>query len=482
MSFIVDSNKRKWFSYLNRKERKNNMQSLFSHFSHIKYNNRLIVALKKNNYLFTIFDTYLEFYKYMKDIPINERCFFEVIPGNIQQKPRFDIEISDKHPSFEKYTNNGFSVALDNIIKSILSVEPRIDVEKDILLFNSSGKNKISYHIVINNFFHNNKAEAKYFYDKVMENLPKDYCTFIDRAVYSSMQQFRIINSQKYQSGRIKKLVHEWKFEDKIIRVKYPEPPENEDHKNIMELGMSLITQTSDCLLIPIDIQKTLNEIIWEDLEKEQVTKAFELLKQGLGFENVYEISDVKESMIILKRLKPSYCKTCKRIHEAENGFILVINNYAYYSCRRSEKKTLLGPLKEQKQIENIELKKTNIILTEKHILDIKLYNNVTMKINDKSEQLSPIDKIEPNVGIKVNRKDISMTENDNKSFILDRPQRNNSGRGKKKNSPTKDEKCLEHLKKKIETIKPTHDQKREIKNNSSCTDFNIDRICISSK
>jgi len=321
----------------------------------------LIVALKKNNYLFSIFDTYLEFYRYLKSIPIYERCFFEVIPGNIQQKPRFDIEITDKHPSFEKYTINGFDTALDNIIKSILSVEPRINIEKDILLFDSSGKNKISYHIVINNFFHNDKTEAKYFYDKVMENLPRDYCTFIDKSVYSSMQQFRIINSQKYQTGRIKKLVHEWKFEKKTIHVEYPEPPENEDHKNIMELGMSLITQTNDCLLIPINIQKNFTEIILEDLEKDQVTKAFELLKHEIDSENVYEISEVKESVIILKRLKPSFCKTCKRIHEAENGFILVINNYAYYSCRRSEKKTLLGPLSEQKKIIEVKLKRVNI-------------------------------------------------------------------------------------------------------------------------
>src|SRR5436190_11659190 len=45
-------------------------------------------------HLFALFDSYLDFYMYMLKFPIEDRNFYEVILGNLPQKPHFDIDIS----------------------------------------------------------------------------------------------------------------------------------------------------------------------------------------------------------------------------------------------------------------------------------------------------------------------------------------------------------------------------------------------------
>jgi len=52
-------------------------------------------------------------------------------------------------------------------------------------------------------------------------------------------------------------------------------------------------------------------------------------------------VRDVKGSIISLKRLKPSFCKICERVHEHENPYLLVIDDNVYFYCRRNTDKNL---------------------------------------------------------------------------------------------------------------------------------------------
>ena len=52
----------------------------------------------------------------------------------------------------------------------------------------------------------------------------------------------------------------------------------------------------------------------------------------------------------MLKRIKPSRCKICCRVHEHENPYLLIIGDErkVYFQCRRApeDRKLLLGKLK----------------------------------------------------------------------------------------------------------------------------------------
>jgi len=45
-------------------------------------------------HLYAFFNDYIEFYHYMNKFPENERTFYEVIFGELPQKPHFDIDVS----------------------------------------------------------------------------------------------------------------------------------------------------------------------------------------------------------------------------------------------------------------------------------------------------------------------------------------------------------------------------------------------------
>jgi hypothetical protein len=51
-----------------------------------------------------------------------------------------------------------------------------------------------------------------------------------------------------------------------------------------------------------------------------------------------FKIRHRKGNVIVLDRIKPSYCNICKRIHEHENGYVIVIDDeQIWYSCRRGK-------------------------------------------------------------------------------------------------------------------------------------------------
>ena len=79
-----------------------------------------------------------------------------------------------------------------------------IDISTDILIFTSHNENKKSYHIIIDHYYHMNNLEAKAFYNEIISKISPNFTKFIDHSVYSSIQQYRIVGSQKVNSNRPK--------------------------------------------------------------------------------------------------------------------------------------------------------------------------------------------------------------------------------------------------------------------------------------
>lgn len=330
--------------------------------------------------LFTYFKSYLAFAAFQrKFFPLGphqlERNFFEVILGDSAQKPHFDLEQDAPFPT--ESLEDIWTCLLTTLIQVMLEKGVTLIPERDILNFSSHGPNKRSYHVVIDNYCHSNHKEAKAFYDAVVAKLPEAYRPYVDKAVYSSKQQFRIVGSQKVKSGRIKTLISPWplfppkevKMAPTLVKYIYSELPESSDMEELLQLEASLVGCTHNCVMLPsfLNKEETTKSLGW-DQEREPISDvvaklAVEQLAMTANLtlaQLPYKMTGIKGGLVMLKRLKPSTCRICKRVHELENPFLIVVKRaigyQVYFHCRRAtnEAKLDLGLINSPLALESI--------------------------------------------------------------------------------------------------------------------------------
>lgn len=310
-------------------------------------------------HLFTCFDSYLDFFEYLQGMPMNERHFYEIICGVFPQKPHFDIDIK-KEDLFSKYPDQDLETFSNNLVEQVIrgcqktfeDMNLTLNIEKDVLIYTSHGDSKRSYHIVINNYCHSDNKEAKAFYEKVVEKITGwgfgGYCSFIDHSVYSARQQFRVVGSQKLDSGRVKMYHEEFGYQGIPYRHIYSEFFDNEMRKELIVLQESLVSFTSNCIqlqnLVPAKAMNTYNFTDRSNLNSEQVTACLKMMHDKIKV-CPFSVKEINGHVIILKRQAASLCPVCDRIHDAENPFIYIMDSRVYWDCRRSDsgQKLFLG-------------------------------------------------------------------------------------------------------------------------------------------
>lgn len=325
---------------------------------------KLLVCLHKEERMFTVFDSFFDFANYIRPITDPHRCFYEIIIGDFPQKPHFDIELSRKDHEDIFDTINPESVK-DEVIAALLEVLEgkgvKLDLTRDVLLYSSHGRDKISFHIVVDNYCHCNNVEAKQLYQKVVAKLPAHLTALrpavLDHAVYSKKQQFRMLGSQKFGSGRKKVFHKDWTFRGQPVSYRYVESPENPQHEYLMQLESSLVSNTGMCLMLPTFFEEgdtRPDNYEYKEISPETATRAIQLLADYAGMTPddkrfPYQLLDIKGSIIVLKRLRPSMCRICSRVHENENPFLFVIEETVYFHCRRApgNKKLYVGKIGE---------------------------------------------------------------------------------------------------------------------------------------
>ena len=217
-----------WFSSL--KPSDENKRSLLDHV--VLDQNSFIVCQQLEHRYFTMFNTYIDFGKYMyKKVSESHRCFYEVIMGESIQKPYFDLDVKIGPFSTDKMlTVNDSDQLVSQLIQSILTQVPMITID-DIINCSSHSSQKRSHHIIVNNWCVLNHKENRAFCDKVIEKIDPRLSIFIDSAVYKSVQQLRILGCHKFGSDRVKVLV-----------TKSVTP--------MVDLASTIITNTSCCKIL----------------------------------------------------------------------------------------------------------------------------------------------------------------------------------------------------------------------------------------
>lgn len=371
------SRNHKWLYYLRKTRLNPNRECLENSYGQDILKKALIVCHRiiinnKDKLRFRVFNSTTEFLDHANKQPDRLQCFYEVIFMR-KQKPHFDIDIDLKN-NREINDKDIVKSVIDGIISVLSEYEVEIDPIKDILIFQSHGKDKKSYHIVVDHYYHSDNINAYCFYKKVLEKVPGQYRVYIDRSVYKTVQQFRMIGNRKYNTERVKKYL---KRNDYI--------PDDLFRSSLI----SYIRKSKQ--LPPFEDEEEFKEGYGETNisieDGDIITKAMDLLSQYLGIskndsEFPFFYDNTVDNFIILKRIRAYECRLCQRTHENENPFMFIHKGYLYWNCRRHEnnKSTRIGKISTEKEIE------------EQKELYPEIYNffdpNIKVKENKKSPSI----------------------------------------------------------------------------------------------
>lgn len=348
----------KWYPLLIPRE--DARYSLYS--SEIISPNNLIVCKKDNQgfHKYALFDDFIAFHKYWSQLPNHEKTFFEVI-RNTSQKVYFDIDLTTEEMSHEK--------ALEKLKKTIILLRKfLLGITKAnfcIQVYSSHSETKISYHIVIDGIYVANAKQNSLFFKNFTEEISVKYSVLFDPKVYKSLQQFRMLYSQKPGTNRVKK-----PEQNLFINNKGQDLPlwcnfiRNAKQMSLFLLKSSLITEVSNCEFIcfpePINYKNYLSvEDGYLDIDEKHIDQALELYREH-SKSIPFKVFDIHadgnlHTIVTLKRLGSSYCPLCERNHENENPYLLFwgreIN--VCIDCRRTQdgQKLFLGVLNPDKSL-----------------------------------------------------------------------------------------------------------------------------------
>ena len=349
----------RWYSYCVQND---NYSSLLSEHDSQLFTDDIIVSLEslykdfqcktKTTRKFAHFINPNAFWEYYCQVPEEHRYFYEVILGNRKQKIHFDIDIS----------NNDDIIGTDvvsNVCKGIKHIcENRYGTrvsDTDILIYQSidSSNKKQSFHIVLNNFYVKNHIECKMFYNFVLQYAESSYRQFVDHAVYSSLQNFRLLGSRKIKSNRVKVVFNSQEAAinlDLFVASLVSYVPDNCALLSRLSNGAddenNIIIKSNICKEIQADTKNvTRTNAADSDLDtysKVPLTSTERIEAMKLCHEKCgvgYVIRDVVNRMIRLNRSRSAYCPICQRTHDNENVFLTITHDrYVLFWCRRQER------------------------------------------------------------------------------------------------------------------------------------------------
>ena len=351
----------RWYNLLVEPKDGSNKPFLFK-TENVTRDNVLICQETKHR-IFARFEDVTELMKFISTVKYSHNCFYEIIRGNHPHKWYTDIDIILEDSGVESDNAKCVLPAWETVevvkcVKSaLLKLLPMIK-EEDIAVSSSNGKNKHSYHIILDKWCVANKDESKAIFQMVVDEMPDRYKAALDPVVYKSIQQFRLYGSHKYESDRVKVFREDlstWKPQGKAL---------NEEHLEKLRFLGFLVGNVRSCNYLPSYVREKVYNYLGDDspLEKDEVKEAMRIFRTTFQNNGVFTYLSHDKKFITLKRNSPSYCQRCQRTHENENPYLLVVGEErcVLFDCRRADPnqpKVFLGKLgeKELKPLPNVE-------------------------------------------------------------------------------------------------------------------------------
>ncbi len=297
-----------------------------------------------NRRLFSTFSSHVDLFKYVESLTDEEKCLYEVIIGDRPQKMKFDVDIKGQTLEFAHKILDNLLESVDAVFSRILSID--LDPEKNILIYQSHGADKFSFHVVIDRYSFMNAKECEYLFKKTVELMSPLYSEYIDQSVYKSVQQFRLLLSHKLNSSRTKHLMETFEFRGRIVKHIRSNKHKTAILNRLCDMTESLVSWCSSCIPVNVNYTKvsSLSTFSYQDtpdIQDETANLAFDAFLTQMKIDKIdspFQLRSVRGNFISLKRLRPSYCHMCDRVHEAENPYLTISNNnnLLFYHCRRN--------------------------------------------------------------------------------------------------------------------------------------------------
>lgn len=312
-------------------------------------NDRPIIGGKeKGGQLFAEFPNEESLFNHLQAVPEQQRDYYEFVRDHQAQKPRFDIDIHGEPGQDLDRLYKEVSESLDQAITKCIGDGVVIKS------YTSHGTSKRSGHKVVVNHHHAHSRSAKALYFNAMSYVDSKFHQYIDRAVYSKGQNFRLLYCQKWYSDRPKKLVgtdgkfNLQDFRDSLLTYI------TKDSKVIVCDELVIRKPSINILAIIGDpLALSVPEVLRERIPQDIVEAGLQMLAAQQG-KSVYELSYVVRSVvgnyILLNRTMSSYCYLHRREHDSENPYMYARKcgvDGAYdisFCCRRDPPmSTMLG-------------------------------------------------------------------------------------------------------------------------------------------
>lgn len=343
---------------------------------------------------FGVFKSAHQFLNYIADTPLFQRCFFEIIRGAYPQKHYVDIDIpitddnlTERYPHSKEEKLTIASIIVDEYKRVLLDIKKEIS-EEDILVFNSNAETKRSYHIIVDRWYFPSATQNRDLFESIMERIPLEYHKYFDFTMYKSIQQFRTMFSTKVGKNRFKVLDSKstWKLKGNF---------KNEAMKMRELFYASLVTELNGtCRMLSFEYKEKIAYVPSRTISNMELSVIINFFKSNFNDADSFDVTDVKNSLISLRRKRPSYCSVCLRQHESENPFLFVnYENILFFNCRRNDESQKICDLKTADDgtiINNIEEHQRNVYLPPKIdpprqkmfikplVEDVETENNIT--------------------------------------------------------------------------------------------------------
>lgn len=258
--------------------------------------------------------------------------YYEYMMENVPRVVYFDMDIDTR---VLPYTYDDAEELKDALItETILSLDDQfgiqMNLEKDLLIYASHGKNKFSYHILVRSC-KMMYADMKHFCTSIIEQVRKDYnltgdaSKFLDSGVYKSRQQMRLLGSTKVGAARHKEFNEIFTYKGQQYTHKYPMQIFGEEHKRFIQLRESLISGPGLVSEPMVELPDNQCHEVNENTESFLVKDLDEILSKYPYLKEQFKVIP-KDDHYFLQRIKPGECLPCKKsgrescFHENQNG------------------------------------------------------------------------------------------------------------------------------------------------------------------
>ncbi len=322
--------------------------------------------LTETSSVFMLFDKFYTFKEFYDLLPEGNRAFHEVIFGEYPQRFKVDIDFGDEladcnlpvshKPFYDKLTV--ICDTIQNVFNDLYSAQyisnsaknsskcairygaQNIDIcicETRGVISATSNKVKIGFHVTIGGLrYARNVAVIREFINVLVSELPPDLVKYIDCATSKSIQNWRILGCNKLgQPQRVKLIYHKptCSITSTDALIGYYDWIAPRDKVYIYDNSTLLSAR-----VITPNRAETHSEIPEKMIDR-VVAAADSLLTDAERTAFVY--SGVSSNFVNYRRLAPSYCNFCKRIHEKDNTlyFALLGGKSLVKFCRHNAKK-----------------------------------------------------------------------------------------------------------------------------------------------